>query len=1635
MGRAEARSNHRRLLLEGQDERRRSRERTSHRGWADLRSDGPGRDNIRGSPAPREWQPRSGGGLGSVSSGLQSRPLRRRSHSCDQGRGLHRGEKRRLDDQPGGGCGSRGGRAAEVETRGRSFGSEEGKREKQRTQRAEEGQSGETKRKEEEGLPREGERSLEGRGQERLSPSTGASRAGGHLCGYRTGPQPHCPREADEEGGQVGQEKEKENKEKEEEEAERFVQRFHRQQGIWEQQRIRGHTAGWQGGAVQPRTGRQEPSGGVPWRFDFRVDPVNAGTFDGFDRPSVAIGCVRGSTSFPPILPGSAGDKNVTPNATGGNASLLCPGSHDSRESGGSCGCPLPTPQVTGGTIKWIALDSDKPVGGGTTGAGYGSYFTGSRGSSKESERGRPDKGAGFETLRKCEHVGETRGMEKRERKERREERQLQGRERTEGRRLQEGRDRPGEGQKERWLEAKLDGQSPRLGGEDLSLGVAPGLGAAPGKAGGVSSAGQVSRQVSFEGKGVDLQTEGPTLPTPEPGNSPIQEGQGFCSLGPFLNRVLKNFELRLGSHSKSQSTAKGCSDVFPLPVSGPIFEESPHPEMLSAACRALNLMYGAPSGGKKCGWSAVSLRVVKYVAECIAEVSQWSETFGKVSFDRFFSTKSIDYKGDEVRVAEFFTWHSIEPALPTQVGQLKLVDFCSKGTLHYVKNFEDYLIPLGSQSLGRPPRVMVGDEHWDLVCEKLVSYNICTILPLDQLHHVKGQPLLSGMFAVGKGDFIGSMEVHRIIMNLIPLNQNCRSLHSDVVTLPGISGLAPYLLEEGEVVLLSSEDIRCFFYLFEVPSAWWRFLGFNKKVPGRLVPECYRGRECVLAARVLPMGFVNSVGIAQHVHRNVIKQALSNLSPPVTGEGEMRKDRTASVANRLYRVYLDNFDQLVKVNRKLADEIQGKPSAEVLAVRAAYQDLGLPRHPRKSVVSETRAEIQGAIVDGERGTACPKPAKVLLYTQLAVEILARQAATQKEMQVICGGMVYFAMFRRPLLSTLNHVWGFIEAAKKYPPVLRMPLPWEVKLELMRFCALIPLAKMDFRLKVQETVTASDASMFGGGICKSLSLTSFGEKAAEAWVRGERPERTDDCQILTVGLFDGIGALRVACDVLELPMCGHISVEINTAAKRVLEAAFPESLCYDDVASISEVEVKSWACRFSGASLVILGAGPPCQGVSGLNADKRGALKDKRSSLFQHVPRIRQLLKLHFPWAQVKTLIESVASMDPSDLKIMSDAIGSVPWRLDAGDLGLARRPRLYWIDWELLPAHGVILKFSEDRGYHEASLESQVNDTDFLEPGWRAQGKLPTFTTSRPALSPGRKPAGINTCGPSDLQRWKMDSHRFPPYQYRSDNCLVNRKGELRVASVVERETIMGFPKGYTTPCLAKSVQKSQDYRDIRLTLLGNSWHVPSIVWLLSCLTSLLGITEPLSPQQVVDKTKPGAGGSLQQTLLRLPMAQVKTTGSQSTKLIRKLVGLVSIKGEDLLLQMQTEGVVRHQRLRTTIPAKLWRWKTVASWQWHGQSEHINALELRAVLTTIKWWVQHKQVSNSRILHLTDSLVVLHSLSRGRSSSRKLRRTINRLNAFLLAANLHPVWTYVHTSLNPADGPSRLKVKKKWVK
>ena len=210
----------------------------------------------------------------------------------------------------------------------------------------------------------------------------------------------------------------------------------------------------------------------------------------------------------------------------------------------------------------------------------------------------------------------------------------------------------------------------------------------------------------------------------------------------------------------------------------------------------------------------------------------------------------------------------------------------------------------------------------------------------------------------------------------------------------------------------------------------------------------------------------------------------------------------------------------------------------------------------------------------------------------------------------------------------------------------------------------------------------------------------------------------------------------------------------------------------------------------------------------------------------------------------------------------------------------------------------------------------------------------------------------------------------------------------------------MMGFPLNYTSNCAPKAERKCGATSDVRLTLVGNSWSVPVVAWLLNQLLHLLGLAPALDPQAILDRCKPGAAASMQSRLMRLPLRLPRGTFGSELSLARKLGNLISLKGEDILLTTPSTQLMRYHRLRASVPASLWRRKVVSGWHWTRGKEHINCLEMRAILNALRWRLEHQQHLNCRMIHLTDSLVCLHALTRGRTSSRKLRSTISRINA-----------------------------------
>ena len=241
-----------------------------------------------------------------------------------------------------------------------------------------------------------------------------------------------------------------------------------------------------------------------------------------------------------------------------------------------------------------------------------------------------------------------------------------------------------------------------------------------------------------------------------------------------------------------------GCDEVFPTPL--PL---DPWPKFEGAVA---HMIFGLNHLGSGVGAGPAPRRTPGRLGEDLGFLCErfdvWDREFEPFNFRDFFAKRGVTYDGEKVRMAQTLNWTAVSCSLPDEVGQLGVRDFCTHGTRHYIDHFEEFLIDPVSRHRARAPKVMEGDD-WPAICQGLIAKNICAVKPIEELYHVDQEPLLNGMFGVGKGEFIDGVETQRLIMNLITLNNLCEPLVGGLATLPNISSFGAYVMGEGELALV----------------------------------------------------------------------------------------------------------------------------------------------------------------------------------------------------------------------------------------------------------------------------------------------------------------------------------------------------------------------------------------------------------------------------------------------------------------------------------------------------------------------------------------------------------------------------------------------------------------------------------------------------------------------------------------------------------------------------------------------------------------------------------------------------------------------------------------------------------------
>ncbi|CAK0844516.1 unnamed protein product, partial [Prorocentrum cordatum] len=677
-----------------------------------------------------------------------------------------------------------------------------------------------------------------------------------------------------------------------------------------------------------------------------------------------------------------------------------------------------------------------------------------------------------------------------------------------------------------------------------------------------------------------------------------------------------------------------------------------------------------------------------------------------------------------------------------------------------------------------KTPRVWAEGAGWELIAAELVDRGILVPIEEECIAQVRGGRVLGGLFGARKSGRGKGQGPRRLVMNIFPNSWLQETIEGDVGLLPTTDKWESLILRNGEVLLTSSEDLKCCFYVCRLPVVWHRYMALSKPVRRAALGLAGSGSVFVAAA-VTPMGRVSATGIIQHIHRRQLREWVPGVEPLPVEQAHLRgaphllKDIGELSGCRLIchcrpdQVCIDNLDLL-----DVADEVAlavlqsaGPPEAVPLA-RARCDARGVPPCRDQSVSRSLKSQAFGEPVGGDLGMISPPKDFACKLVGLSLFSLDREKVAQRWLQVLAGRWVRAMMFRRKTMSAFDHPWRAVVRRKGER---RLPSP--VFREILIALGLLPFMRCDLRSPVSGVMTVSDASEQWGAVCRAVRLLPRRVAAARA-ARSKRGGRLQDEGVLS-SLFGGIGGIRRALDMLGLSVAVYATSETDVEACRVARYAWPDMMELGDVQQLGEKGARRIRHRAPHARWVILGAGAPCVDLTRLGVDRRG-LRGTRSGLFFEILLVQALVRRVFPAeVQLFNLADNVSSMGALDRHVMSQALGLQPVVIEAANILHARRERLCWCDWaHMTQWQGAVNESEEVR---RVVIPGGAGDLKrWLRAGRHWCGaeceeqRLPTFVRCIPTACAGSKPKGLHQCSEEELARWRAHEYCYAPYQFR---------------------------------------------------------------------------------------------------------------------------------------------------------------------------------------------------------------------------------------------------------------------------
>ena len=355
-----------------------------------------------------------------------------------------------------------------------------------------------------------------------------------------------------------------------------------------------------------------------------------------------------------------------------------------------------------------------------------------------------------------------------------------------------------------------------------------------------------------------------------------------------------------------------------------------------------------------------------------------------------------------------------------------------------------------------------------------------------------------AGMFCIPK-----SLDRDRLILDARPGNR-CSPLDSRwLSTLGSHTVLLDLVLRPSELLLASGEDIRDYYYNFEIsPSRARQYILIGDFKPEEVShfssfePRFWASSRVVVGLKTLAMGDVNAVSFGQAAHVGlVLASGAAGIGNLLTYRGRPPRDRLS------LGVVIDDLLVLERTLRNECVATRGSGSRAVIAkIQAAYAQAPLPRHEGKGFLCESEVEVWGAQLNGDAGWVRPNWNRLVPLVHITLAALRLPLMSVSLLEILSGCWVASLSFRRRLLCLLFEVYR-AQRGREREDLFRPSV--ELRAELFCLACLAPLVRTDLRALPATTFVATDASDdLGAGVCCEISETLAGELLRHSLTKG-----------------------------------------------------------------------------------------------------------------------------------------------------------------------------------------------------------------------------------------------------------------------------------------------------------------------------------------------------------------------------------------------------------------------------------------------------------------------------------------------------------------------------------------------------